>query len=146
MTQAIIESKTVAFYHLPYYHYLVEQGESLSHNRSLKRVTDFLESFDACYSIAQTGDIGKLLQSKLLQELMMLLPQLPELNKEERDAGNRAFLFRAPCLNQSQNSIHRLMYVAVRLLGVSLVSHGLCWIKQWKRQKHGLPKKMEGLR
>lgn len=141
MTQVIMFGETFAFYHLPYYHYIVERGESLSHNYSLKRVTDFLESFNISYSIAQTGDVGELLKAKLLQELMMIIPQLVEVNREDRDAGYRAFLLCAPCLQQSQAVLHRMMYFAVKCMGVSLVSRCLCLMKQWKRRRNGLSKK-----
>ncbi len=143
MTQAILAVNKVGFLHRPYYHYLVEQGESLSHNRSVKRVTDFLNAFQAAYTLSEGSKVGQLMQKKMLRELAMLLAQLPELNPAERETGVRAVVECMPYLTHSPCRIHRIVALAVRCFGVTVVAKGFCLLKGLKRRMAGLPRKME---
>lgn len=138
MTEVFTKVEKIAALHLPYYHYIVEQGESLSHNRSLKRVTDFLTAFERSFAIAQGGTSGELLQKKLLRELVMMLPQLPELERAERKAGEYAFLQCVPYLSSSPVKLYRIVYLGIKGMGISNMAKGLCIIKRCKRLSRGL--------
>lgn len=138
MTEVFTKVEKVAALHLPYYHYIVEQGESLSHNRSLKRVTDFLTAFERSFAIAQGGTWGELLQKKLLRELVMMLPQLPELEPAERKIGEDAFLQCVSYLNSSPIKLYRIVHLGIKRMGISNIAKGLCLIKRCKRLCKGL--------
>lgn len=144
MTRAILSAETTGFIHRPYYHYLVEQGESLSHNRSLQRVTDFLSAFQSAYDLTDGSGVGTLLREKLLHELVLLLAQLPELSPADRKEGERAMAHCVPYLTRSPSGMYRMAAAALRCFGVGLVAGGLCFLKRLKRQVKGLPKQMEG--
>lgn len=140
MTWAILAAQTTGFLHLPYYHYLVEQGESLSHNRSLRRVRDFLSAFQAAYERSDESEVGLILRRKLLHELLLLLPQLPELRPEDREEGARAMAQCIPALLLSPSRLHRVAAVALRCFGIGPIAKGLCIFKGLKRWARGLTK------
>lgn len=140
MTQCFSVGKQFLFYCMPFYYYIVEQGESLSHNRSLQSVMDFFAAFDASYTYIQQDEVGNCLKKKLLREMIMILPRLSDLSEEKRLLGEEAFMSHMPLLKESPTITHRMIYIWICLFGISGTSRLFAALRRWRRRLKGLSK------
>ena len=125
MTCCLLAEPRCAFFHNPYYRYVVNNEGSLSHNATAERMCHTAEMLE--YSLRLTREKGELcgakqMEKNLTREYMINLSLLYDVPGSVRPAAKEAFKRRLWLLKTAKDNRYRLLYAMICVFGFSTVS------------------------
>lgn len=127
---------TVAFYHNPYYCYMLGRETSIMSNVSLKRIHDYLmitrESLEVLERNKNMFFVNRM-KEKLTLEYILNLATIHEVGLSDRKEGKRLFKESLYILKTIPKMKYKLFYFLINMFGISVVSFILFLLKKLRR-------------
>ncbi|GAA0077168.1 glycosyltransferase family 2 protein [Clostridium sp. CTA-5] len=134
--KTLINSENIAFYHNPYYCYMLGRETSIMSTISLKRIYDYLtitkESIDLLEKNSNIFFSNKM-KEKLIIEYILNLATIYEVNKNSRKKAKKLFTETQYILNMTENKKCKIINNLINIFGISLVSFNLFLLKKLRR-------------
>ncbi|AOR24591.1 glycosyltransferase [Clostridium taeniosporum] len=134
--KTLINCDNIAFYHNPYYCYMLGRETSIMSNISLKRIYDYLiitkESIDL---LEKNSNIffSNRMKEKLIIEYILNLATIYEVNKKSRKRAKKLFIETQYVLNMTENKKYKTINNLINIFGISLISFVLFLLKKLRR-------------
>lgn len=134
MVRAFMATDRIAFYHNPYYSYVVNYGETLTRVYTAERVRHLMTMLRKAYDTlsASENDMTDGLRKMLSREYILTMSLLYECPENQRKEALRYIGEAGMCAEYSAG-VHRLVREASRLFGIPAVSFTLLEMKKLKR-------------
>lgn len=134
--KVLLRAQNIAFFHNPYYCYVVGRGSSLMDVVTYKRIHDTIVIIhDSIYEILSKNQFpySKLMIKKLLLEFILNMASIYEVAKSDKRKTKSLFKQNIELLNYNQYVLGKIISISISVLGISPVALALRCLKKIKR-------------
>ncbi|TNJ59757.1 glycosyltransferase [Paenibacillus hemerocallicola] len=134
--KVLLKAKKIAFFHNPYYCYVVGRGSSLMDVVTYKRVHDTVVIIhDSVNEILSNSAFPyrKVMIKKILLEFILNMATIYEVAKSDKRKTKSLFKQNLELLSYNQYFLARIISISISIFGISSVALALSWLKKIKR-------------
>ncbi|NFG28055.1 glycosyltransferase [Clostridium botulinum] len=134
--KTLLSCNNIAFYHNPYYCYMLGRETSIMNNITLKRISDYLcvtrESIDLLEKNKELFFSNRM-EEKLILEYILNLATIYEVKLNDRKEGKKLFKESSYILKIIPKMKYKLFYFLINIFGISVISFILFLLKKLRR-------------
>ena len=138
VTSAFLKTQRYAFFHLPYYHYIINDGETLTRKNTLSRISQLMDMLCETEKRLDESDqfpYQQVIQRKLSLEFLTNLPLYWEIRRDERLEAKDIFTRNMWILARSDVALHRGVALLAKVFGVPATAFFLLQAKRLRRKR-----------